>query len=738
MNMDSALQTFFAEADELLDFMESALLRLEDGIKDDDTLNEIFRSAHTIKGSAGLFGLSSLVGFTHFVENVLDKARDGDIEIDQALQGLLLNCKDHMVSLLDDVRNDVNTSDEKLAHGEALISQLTPWLSIPEDTELSQNGAPDAGDINKIGNDERPDAESDAWHISLRLSPDVLQNGMDPLSFFRFLSDIGEIQNLNLIDDALPDSLHEFNPEDLYLGFELNLETDKERGDIEEAFCFVQEGSDIRILPPHSKISEYIELVRTLPESNQKIGEILVKSGVLSQQNLDRALDEQTVQAAQQKAPKMLGEILIEKDTLPTEVIDVALDKQKKFAERPPQESRFIRVDADKLDTLINLIGELVISRQRVDILANETHHAPLLDAVANLGGFTEHIRDAALTLRMVPIGDTFQRFRRLVRDTAANLDKSIELKIRGAETELDRSMVEKLNDPLTHIVRNAIDHGIESEATRIERNKPATGSLCLSAYHDAGIIVIEVSDDGGGLDLEKIRAKAIKNGVIEATSQLSEQDLKQLIFHPGLSTADQVTDLSGRGVGMDVVKRNIDALQGSIEIDTKLGVGTRICIRLPLTLAIIDGFHVVSSDTHFIIPQNTVLECMDLAALKHVDGRNCVNLRGDQIPYIRLSEIFSLQAKHNLLKHIREKLVVVQFGETRSGIVVEELLGEVQTVVKPLSPIFQSLQGIGGSSLLGSGDIAFILDIPQLIEYAIHHEDFNNREHHVKAVQER
>lgn len=745
MNMDSALQTFFAEADELLDYMESALLRLESGHRDDDTLNEIFRSAHTIKGSSGLFGLSSLVGFTHFVENVLDKARDGDIEIDQSLQGLLLNCKDHMVSLLDDVRNDTPTSKERLDHGEALIAQLAPWLgggeeatdgqqeSAAENTEHSETETPSAED-----GDEAETTESEAWHISLRLSPDVLQNGMDPLSFFRFLSDVGEIHDLTLVDDALPESAEDFNPEDLYLGFELNLTTDKERGDIEEAFCFVQENSDIRILPPHSKISEYIELVRSLPESNQKLGEILVKSGVLSQDNLDRALDEQTVQAAQQKAPKMLGEILTEKETLAVEVIDAALDKQKKFTPKPVQESRFVRVDAEKLDTLINLIGELVISRQRVDILASETHHAPLLDAVANLGGFTEHIRDAALTLRMVPIGDTFQRFRRLVRDTAAGLDKRIELKIRGAETELDRSMVEKLNDPLTHIVRNAIDHGIESESTRIERNKPAAGTLCLSAYHDAGIIVIEVSDDGGGLDLEKIRAKAVKNGVVDASATLTDQELKQLIFHPGLSTAEQVTNLSGRGVGMDVVKRNIDSLQGSIEIDTRLGQGTRICIRLPLTLAIIDGFHVVSSDTHFIIPQNTVLECMDLEALKHVDGRNCVNLRGDQIPYIRLSELFRLKTRNDHLAQTRDKLVVVQFGENRSGIVVEELLGEVQTVVKPLSPIFQSLQGIGGSSLLGSGDIAFILDIPQLIEYASNNETVKTRGHQVKAIKEK
>ena len=719
MSMDGALQTFFAEAEELTEYMESALLRLEDGEADSETLNEIFRAAHTIKGSAGLFGLHSIVGFTHFVENVLDKARSGKFTIDTELQGLMLQCKDHICTLLDAVKAGHEPDQTVLQNGEALLQKLQPWLGgTPSDPEAGES-------------DAKPNAEaheSGAWHISLRLGADVLQNGMDPLSFLRFLSGIGEITHLVTLDDGLPETVEEFDPELLYLGFELSLVTDQDRAAIEEAFCFVQEGSDIRILPPSSKVEEYVKLIRSLPESEHKLGEILVRSGVITQAELDRALDLQTVQSMQSGDQQMLGEILTTKQTVPPAVVDAALDKQKKFKERPVQESRFIRVDADKLDSLINLIGELVISRQRVDLLASETQHGPLLDAVASLGGFTEHIRDAALTLRMVPIGDTFQRFRRLVRDTATELGKSIDLKIRGAETELDRSMVEKLTDPLTHIVRNAIDHGIEAEAVRAQRGKPETGTLCLSAYHDAGIIVIEVSDDGGGLDLERIRNKAIANGVIDANSSITDHDIRQLIFHPGLSTAEKVTDLSGRGVGMDVVKRNIDALQGSVDIDSTPGQGTRLRIRLPLTLAIIDGFHVASRNTHFIIPQNTVLECMDLELLKQDEGRNCVNLRGEQIPFIRLSEIFALPQKMEVLHDQREKLVVVQFGETRSGIVVEDLFGEVQTVAQPLSPIFQALQGIGGSSLLGSGDIAFILDVPQLIEMAVRVEDRKSR----------
>jgi two-component system chemotaxis sensor kinase CheA len=321
--------------------------------------------------------------------------------------------------------------------------------------------------------------------------------------------------------------------------------------------------------------------------------------------------------------------------------------------------------------------------------------------------------------LRMVPMAETFQKFKRVVRDTAKELGKEIELEIEGAETELDRSMVEKLNDPLMHIVRNAMDHGIESVEVRQSRDKSRAGTISLKARHDAGNIVLDISDDGGGLDLDRIRKKAVANGVIDEGTQLSRHELFQLIFHPGLSTAEKVTNISGRGVGMDVVKRNISELQGSIEIDSELGVGTQFTIRLPLTLAIIDGFHVAAGNIDFIVPQNTILECVDLGSLSHVKGQSCVNLRGEQIPYIRLQKIFSLQAT----EEAREKMVVVQFGDKRAGIVVDVLHGEIQTVVKPMGPIFQALKGIGGSSLLGTGAVALILDVQQLIGFAINKE---------------
>ncbi|WP_049630641.1 chemotaxis protein CheA [Cellvibrio sp. pealriver] len=725
MNLDGALQTFFAEAEDLLNSMEAALLRLDDGDHDMETINEIFRAAHTIKGSAGLFGLNDIVSFTHIVENVLDRARDGKITISGDLLSILLPCRDHIATLVEHAMHENENDEECLAHGKALLDSLTPWLEArPESTEPVAIPTAKTPATSTGGTAVQSGSHNhDAWHISVRLGADLLRNGMDPLSIMRFLGSLGEITHITTLTDHLP-AFNEFDPEQLYLGFEITLVSDATQQQIEDAFMFVRDESQINIIPPRSNIEAYVNLIKSLPENTQRLGEILVKSHAITYPELEAALATQKQQAKSTGAVGMLGDILIEEQSVAPEIVHAALDKQKKIAEKKTSsENRFIRVDAERLDTLINLIGELVINRQRVDLLASKLGNATLIEAVTSMGNFTEAIRDAALTLRMVPIGDTFQKFKRVVRDTAKSIGKEIELEIEGAETELDRSMVEKLNDPLMHIVRNAMDHGIESVAVRESRGKSGTGTIKLTARHDAGNIVIGIHDDGGGLDVEKIRKKAINNGILEEGVHLSRQELFQLIFHPGLSTAEQVTNLSGRGVGMDVVKRNIEELQGGIEIESELTVGTSFSIRLPLTLAIIDGFHVTAGHIDFIVPQNTILECVDLDSLMHVKGQNCVNLRGEQVPYIRLREIFSLQPKD----HSREKIVVVQFGEKRAGIVVDDLHGEIQTVVKPMGPIFQALKGIGGSSLLGTGAVALILDIQQLIGFAINREHLRN-----------
>jgi two-component system, chemotaxis family, sensor kinase CheA len=738
MDIDSVLQTFFAEADELLISMETALLRMDDGEKDIETINEIFRAAHTIKGSAGMFGLNEIVAFTHMVENVLDTARDGELIITDDLLSVLLSCRDHIAQLVNNAKQSQASDTTCVAQGEALLGSLKAWVPTAT-TATTFFRSPTTITPTRL---QKSALVHNLWYISVRFGADLLRNGMDPLSIIRFLSSLGKITQITTITDNFPE-LKEFNAETLYLGFEIGLQSDANLEDIENAFMFVRDESSIKIIPPRSNVLAYIDLIKSLPENTYRLGEILIKTNIISYDDLELALDTQKQQAKDHQPISLLGSILIDTQEVAPELITAALDKQQinpdaralpSDARSAQPETRFIRVDAERLDILINLIGELVVNQQRVDLLSSKLNSNQLVEAVGSMGNFTEQIRDAALTLRMVAIGDTFLRFKRVVRDTAKELGKEIELEIEGAETELDRSMVEKLNDPLMHLVRNAMDHGIEAVAIRQARNKSETGVISLRASHESGSIVIEIIDDGGGLNLDSIRNKAIANGVIDANAQLSKQELCMLIFHPGLSTAETITNLSGRGVGMDVVRRNIEALRGAIEIETELGVGTCITIRLPLTLAIIDGFHVAAGSIDFIVPQNAILECVDLSTFNFTKEQHHINLRGEQVPYIRLQELFALEKQEDM----REQLVVVQFGEKRAGIVVDSLFGEMQTVVKPMGPIFQALKGIGGSSLLGTGAVALILDIPQLINFAMNREHAQNLSLSAKMLEQK
>jgi len=730
MSLDAVLQTFYVEAQEHLESMENVLLKMDDGECNDEMLNDIFRSAHTIKGSAGIFGLDHIVNFTHVVENVLDRARDNKIVVEKDLVDVIFKCRDHIQSLVVVNLDEFTAQTDLQEIGNNLLEALAPWASEDTNQSLVATTPPD---------DSQPDNKQDDngerfWHISLRLSIDCLRNGMDPLSFIKFLTSLGEIKHIETIVDNFPSSAN-FDAENLYFAYEIALHSDASLEDIENTFMFVQDDSDITILPPSAKVDDYLALIDKLPEENQRLGDILVNCGSLTKHSLEQALicqNKENSSVEEFNDKHKLGEVLTEQHKVPEVVVNAALTKQKQN-KKQVTEGKQIRIDSNRLDLLINLIGELVINQQRVDLLSKNSKNPPLVEAVDDFENFTNQIRDAALSLRMVPIGGTFQRFKRLVRDTAQELGKEVELTIDGADTELDRLMVEKLGDPLTHIVRNAMDHGLESIEERKAAGKSIKGQLKLSAYHEASHIVIAISDDGNGIDKERVREKAIEKGIINSDSQLSDNELFHLIFHPGFSTASAVTNLSGRGVGMDVVKRNVEALQGSIDISSQAGIGSEFKIRLPLTLAIIDGFHVEAKGTHFIIPQATIIECIDLANHQDIKGRHCINLRGEMIPYLNMSEIFNLTSSqaHTLTDEMtqqaeKNELVIVQFGSDVAGIAVDTLNGEIQTVVKPLGPIFKALKGIGGSSLLGNGEIAFILDVPQLIELAIGNEITN------------
>lgn len=718
--MQAALQTFITESLELLEGMEDDLINLENQDDPNSTIAAIFRAAHTIKGSSGLFGLDHIVEFTHVVENVLDRLREGEIPVSGELVAILLNCRDHMVLLINAlVENRHEQDDIQAQQGELLLKQLRPYMANDEShSSLTVMTEPKAS-IEKAENASKS-AQSGNWHLSLRFHRDSLRNGMDPLAFIRYLTSMGEIVSITTLVDDIPQA-ETMDPEACYLGFELDLKTEATKEAIESVFDFVREDSVIHILPPNSCIDTYIELIRSLPEDERRLGEILIESGVLTRQELDAGLQQQLNSGADKTQP--IGAILVESQAVPQTVVDAALDKQKQVKEAKARENQSIRVDADKLDKLIDLVGELVISCAAANLRAEQIKDSALLEANAQIVGLVEEVRDSALKLRMVPIGTTFNRFQRVVRDVSAELGKDIALVISGGDTEVDKSVIEQIGDPLMHLVRNSMDHGIENAQIRSERGKPARGKLTLNAYHESGSIVIEVSDDGGGLNRDKILAKALEKGLIQPGVSLSDKEVFALIFEPGFSTADKVSNLSGRGVGMDVVKQNITALRGTIEIESTQGQGTTTRIHLPLTLAIIDGFLVAVGNSFFVIPQDRIVECVELPATSLYS--DYMDLRGEVLPFIRLGKFFNI--KREPVR--RENVVVVTSGGNKIGLVVDRLSGEFQTVIKPLGKLFEHVQGIGGSTILGSGEVALIVDVPVLVQY------YSQREHSLQRA---
>jgi two-component system, chemotaxis family, sensor kinase CheA len=463
-------------------------------------------------------------------------------------------------------------------------------------------------------------------------------------------------------------------------------------------------------------VSDYINLIKALPEEELQLGEILVKCGSLTPNELEFALDLQR-ELKSQSIDVPLGSIVVNNGLTPQPVLESAIAKQNQIRDGKNKESQSVRVDADKLDQLINLVGELVIAGASSSLHAHTSGDRKLIESFSLLTRLMEEVRDAALQLRMVQIGATFSRFQRVVRDVAKELGKDIELVITGAETELDKTVVEKISDPLMHLVRNSMDHGIEAPDVRMNKKKSPKGRLSLNAYHDSGMIIIEVSDDGAGLNHERILQKAIEKGLVQEGEQLDISEINNLIFEPGFSTAEAVTNLSGRGVGMDVVKRNITALRGTVDVQSTFGQGALFSIRLPLTLAIIEGFLVEIDTSSFVIPLNMVLECVELSEFNSEIDPNTqqsyINLRGEVLPFIRLRRLFHLGGQTPK----RENVIVVSYLGSKVGLAVDKLVGEFQTVIKPLGNIFSHIQGISGSTVLGSGEVALILDVPNLVQ---------------------
>ena len=674
INLDQAQQTFIVEARELLLAMEESLLQLESEPGDQDAIGAVFRAAHTIKGSAGLFGLTPIVSFTHIVEDVLDRLREGSVSVDAELIALLLKSGDHMLELIDVVASRGEQLQAAALEREAALRQALQAYQAPAQAAAQPVQSETVSDIQA----ER------LWHISLRFGVDVFRNGMDPLSFLRYLNTLGQMVQVTTVTDSIP-TVEEWDPESCHLGFEIDFRSAAGHAAINEVFDFVREDCAVEI----TVLDETAESTRT---------------DLVSQDDTSPVIHS--------------GELLGDQRAVPRGPAQVSTERDSPANEQKNKDGRYVRVNADKLDELINLVGELVIASAGASLLARSCNNAPLQEASSTVSGLVEEILDGALHLRMIPIGDTFNRFRRVVRDVSQELGKDIDLIISGAETELDKTVVEKIGDPLMHLLRNSMDHGIESAEARRASGKSAKGHLSLNAYHDSGSIVIEIADDGAGLNRERILEKAQERGLVASGAVLTDQEIYNLIFEPGFSTAEAVTNLSGRGVGMDVVKRNITLLRGTVDLDSQPGEGTIVRIRLPLTLAIINGFLVGIDQSTYVIPLDMVQECIELDEQDRQSSRDngYLDLRGEVLPLVYLRDHFN----HEGPPARRQNVVVVRYAEHKAGLVVDDLLGEFQTVIKPLGKLFGGLRGISGSTILGSGAVALILDIPALLNQIV------------------
>ncbi|PBP52115.1 chemotaxis protein CheA [Pseudomonas syringae] len=686
INLDQAQQTFIVEARELLQAMEESLLQLESEPGDQDAIGAVFRAAHTIKGSAGLFGLTPIVSFTHIVEDVLDRLREGSVSVSAELIAVLLKSGDHMLELIDVVASRGEQLQPPALEREVALRQALQVFQAP-----ASAGAADSTSASVVSDDEQ--SAEVLWHISLRFGVDVFRNGMDPLSFLRYLNTLGQMVQVTTVTDSIP-AVEAWDPESCHLGFEIDFRSAAGHAAINEVFDFVREDCAVEITP-----------VNETPDHLEPTGTELV-----SQPEHSPLVASGELLGDQRAVPRT-----------PATATATAVERPSSASEQKNKDGRYVRVNADKLDELINLVGELVIASAGASLLAKSCDNDPLQEASSTVSGLVEQILDGALHLRMIPIGDTFNRFRRVVRDVSQELGKDIDLIINGAETELDKTVVEKIGDPLMHLLRNSMDHGIESAEARRAAGKPAKGHLSLNAYHDSGSIVIEIADDGAGLNRERILDKAQQRGLVAAGASLTDQEIYNLIFEPGFSTAEAVTNLSGRGVGMDVVKRNITLLRGTVDLDSQPGQGTIVRIRLPLTLAIINGFLVGIDQSTYVIPLDMVQECIELdehnRQLTRASGY--LDLRGEVLPLVYLRDHFN----HEGPAARRQNVVVVRYAEHKAGLVVDDLLGEFQTVIKPLGKLFGALRGISGSTILGSGAVALILDIPALLNQIVQME---------------
>lgn len=665
-NQCNPVGTFLIEAEDLLLRIEEIALEFDDGGAPSDLINPLFRAFHTLKGSGAMFGFDTIAEFTHHVETVLDQAREGRVPMSNELIALILRSKDHIKALLEAAQSHQAVPS---AAGAEIVVALNALL--PPANAAAKIGSPtqQAAALKPAKFGEH--LPSQTYQIHFRPPPDLMVSGTNPVTLLNELRGLGECR-ITAKTDEVP-LLDQLQPDRCYFAWEITLATNQGLDAIKDVFMFVEDGSEIKIESAQ------------IPTQNTK-DHVSSAATSLAQETVATRKQVSTAAAATQ------------------------------LRKASPRDSS-VRVPSDRLDRLVNLVGELVMNQSRLSQVAAVAAVANLAGPVEELERLVDELRDNVLGIRMMPIGATFSRFKRLVHDLSAELGKEIDLVTEGEETELDKTVLDQLGDPLVHLIRNSIDHGIESPEARVGAGKARRGIIRLAAAHAGSNVVITITDDGKGLDPEAIRAKALDKRLIAADAKLSEREMHELVFRPGFSTAKEITNVSGRGVGMDVVKRQLETLRGQVALSSKAGHGTTLTLTLPLTLAIIDGLLVEIGRDQFIVPMSVVTENVELqrAERGRNNGRNVIAVRGNLVPYVRLREAFAVNGTELDI----EKIVIARHGDERVGLVVDRVVGSHQTVIQPLGRFYRNIELISGATIMGDGRVALILDLGGLVRMA-------------------
>lgn len=684
MNVMDPTEVFRQEASELFEVLEGALLDLGQRPDDRELVDSAFRALHTIKGSGAMFGFDKVASFTHEFETAFDRVRKGEIKPTHELISVALAAKDYIRALIEDPQS----TDDVI--GEAILDDLKRFV-------FPDQAATPAAEIAAAPPLAPIESKQAGWHLYLEFESHILRNGSNPLDLLEDLCKLGPCFVVP-VTDGIP-FLDEMEPEDCYLKWDVKLHAACDKNAIDDVFMFVQDEMKLTLSP-----LQQIEAPAPVP--------------------LFQLLDEEPV--AETPAP-VVGAVaapVVEPSVAKAEPkSDVKLDVKTEAKPEPKVEAKreergiaTVRVQAERLDELMDRVGELVIAQARLTQLAASGSDLSIKMIAEEIERLASSLRDTTMGARMVPIGSLFGRFRRLVHDLSRDLSKPVEFVTTGEDTELDKTMIECLADPLVHLIRNAIDHGIEDTATRAANGKTEQGRIELAAVHSGAQVLVTVRDNGGGLNTARIRAKAEEQGLIAAGAVLTDHEIHQFLFHPGFSTAQTISALSGRGVGMDVVKRTIENMRGSIDLSTRPGRGTTVTLRLPLTLAIIEGLLIRVGEGRYIIPLSAVEECIELTAEdERSRGRNFLNVRGNLVPFLRLREIMSSQGTPD--RH--QKTIIISTGETHVGLVADQIIGNHQTVIKSLSKLHSDVTIFSGATILGDGTAALILDVAQLVTLA-------------------